>query len=60
MMKSDDTLAMILVAQVLTLANQLKTRAEAGGTTSTSDYTEEAARLIREKRVKVFQALAER
>jgi len=57
----DQTLAMILVSNVLILANQLKAEVESKGTTRFGgDYTREAAKLLFTERTKVFQALAQR
>ena len=56
--QSENTLLRdILTAQVLVLANQLKSFKEAKGTQSTSDYTTEAIRLINQKKLKILQTL---
>jgi hypothetical protein len=43
----------ILTALVLTLANQLREKASASGVQTTSDYTQEAVRLIQQKQASV-------
>jgi hypothetical protein len=59
--KDDGTQAMILVSNVLILANQLKELALGKGVTGVDvDYTREAARLIFSERAKVFAALRQR
>ena len=50
-------LADIFVAQVLVLAGQLKLKAESKGTKSSSDYTSDAIRLIRESKTKILASL---
>ncbi len=47
----------LLVAQVLCLAAQLKAAKERQGVTSTSDYVQEAAALIKQKRERVLSLL---
>jgi hypothetical protein len=47
----------ILVSQVWTLASQLKEEKKRKGVTSTSDFIDEAAHMIRQKKDRVFQAL---
>ena len=57
----DDTLAMILVSNVLILSKQLDAEARAKGTKRVGgDYTREAVELLRSERLKVFQALQQR
>jgi hypothetical protein len=59
--QTEDTLTMILVSNVLILARQLKAEAEARGSHRVGgDYTKEAAKMIFDQRVNVFQALRQR
>lgn len=51
---ADPTLEQILTAQVLLLAAQLKAEKARGGVQSTSDFTAEAIRLIRDKRADIL------
>lgn len=55
----DDTqlLKNILAAQVLILAKQIKAEKKSNGVTSTSDFTNDAIRLIEQKKVKIYQTL---
>jgi len=46
----------IFAAHVLILANQLKDQKKATGVTSTSDFTDDAIRLINQKKHKILQA----
>ena len=56
-MENSKTLDNILVAQVLILAKHIKAEKAAKGTTSTSDYTSEAIRLISQKKDQILEAL---
>lgn len=56
-MDDKDLLKNILTAQVLVLANQIKAEKKAKGTSSTSDFTDEAIKLIEQKKPKIFQTL---
>ena len=47
----------ILTAQVLVLAQQLKTEKKARGVSSTSDFIKEAAAEIKKRRDRVLQAV---
>jgi hypothetical protein len=53
----EELLKDILAAQVITLAAQIKDRKAAGGTTTTSDCIDEAARVIRDKQAAALRAL---
>jgi hypothetical protein len=54
----DDTLAMILVSNVLILSKMLNQEAKANGMTRMGgDYTQEAVDMLFAERAKVFQAL---
>jgi hypothetical protein len=50
----------ILTALVLTLANQLREKASASGVQTTSDYTQEAVRLIQQKQASVLGLFGQR
>ncbi len=54
-----ELLETLLVAQVLTLAHHLKAEKARHGLTSTSDFTQEASRLIAQKRADILRKLAE-
>jgi len=58
--QNEDTLAMILVSNVLILAQQLKAEALAKGVHRVGDYTQEAAKMIFDERTRVFQVLRRR
>jgi len=46
----------MFAAHVLILANQLKEQKKAKGVTSTSDFTDDAIRMISQKKHKILQA----
>lgn len=46
----------VFTAHVLILANQLKEQKRAKGVTSTSDFTDDAIRLINQKKHRILQA----
>lgn len=52
-----ETLEMLLTAQVLTLAKQLKAEKAAKGTTTTSDMVYDAIALIKQKKNEILAGL---
>lgn len=59
MEQSNKVIEDVLTAQVLTLAHLMKAQKESKGSWSTSDFTYEAVRLIREKQPEILRLVRE-
>ena len=55
--ENNTILKQILAAQILIIANQIKAEKAAKGSWSTSDFTKEAAKIVKEKMPAILQLL---